>query len=240
MEIFGLIFVIFSGIIPIAIIGVIIYFIINLSKRKEGVKFSTKTFFQVYLYFMAFITLAILVVAGTTAIKAAASYPFGIDFSYTLYKANDFVEQEEYETLLSREGFQECYEGEVKIINETRYCVNYSQRITDLVNGITIFLSMTILFLIHNFAIRKINKKDKITWLPKIYNFASLILYSLIGIIAIPVSIYQLTNFFLFNKQISSYATPEAPAMALSITILVIPLWIFFLKQTAKLKENQE
>ena len=236
----GIVFFAFSAIIPIAIIGVIVYFIINLSKRKEGVKLSTKTFFQIYLYFIAFVTLGIAVIGGATAIKAAVSYPLGIDFSYTLYKANDFGEQAKYDTFLSRENFEECYDGEVTTRNETKYCVNYSERLSDLVNGITIFISMAILFLIHQFAIKRINKKDKINWLPKIYTFASLILYSVIGIVSIPVSIYQLTNFIFFNDGISQYSTPEAPAMALGIAVLAVPLWIFFLKQTANLKEEQE
>ncbi len=240
MEMLGFIFFAFSAIIPIAVIGVIVYFIINMSKRKESMKFSTKTFFQIYLYLIAFITLSITVVGGATAMKAAVSYPLGIDFSYTLFKANDFEEQAKYDTFISRETFEECYEGEVTEINKTRYCVNYSQRLSDFVNGITIFISMTILFLIHQFAIRKINKKDKINWLPKIYTFASLILYSLIGIVSIPVSIYQLTNFVFLNEDISQYSTPEAPAMALAIAVLAVPLWIFFLKETANLKEEQE
>ncbi len=240
MEMLGFIFFALSAIIPIAVIGVIIYFIINMSKRKEGLKFSTKTFFQIYLYLIAFITLGIAVIGGATAIKSAISYPLGIDFSYTLYKANDFEEQAKYDEFITRETFEECYEGKPTTINGAKYCVNEPERISDLVNGITIFVSMVILFLIHQFAIKKINKKERVEWLPKIYTFSSLILYSIIGIVSIPVSIYQLTNFLFLNKEISAYSTPEAPAMSIAIAILAVPLWIFFLKKTASLKEDQE
>ena len=97
---------------------------------------------------------------------------------------------------------------------------------------------MVILFAIHQYAISKIGEENIISWLKKIYIFASLIIYSIVGLVAIPTAIYQLTNFLLFEVKDDMYRTPEAPALAIAIVLLVVPLWIIFLKETTKLKED--
>lgn len=209
--IIGIVFVI----VPIAIVGTVVYMIVQSAKNKDAkFKISAKTLFQIYLFLISFLTLIIAVIGGATAIKAALSYQFGIPFSYTLYKANDFAETKIYDPNLTR------------------------LQKTDLINGITIFISMVILFAIHQFAISRIKGKEKLQWLYKLYTFASLILYSIIGLVSIPTSIYQLTNFLLAEPEKYVHSTPEAPAMALGVAILSVPLWIYFLKKTSDIKDE--
>jgi len=233
--IIGIVFVI----VPIAIVGTVVYMIVQSAKSKDAkFKISAKTLFQIYLSLISFLTLIIAVIGGATAIKGALSYQFGIPFSYTLYKANSFAEAKVYDPSLTMENFVPCYEGEPMVFGTNEYCFNTQLQKTDLINGITIFVSMVILFAIHQFALSRIKVKERLQWLNKLYTFASLILYSIIGLISIPTSIYQLTNFLLAEPEKYVHSTPEAPAMTLAIAFLSVPLWIFFLKKTSDIKEE--
>ncbi|MDX9739096.1 MAG: hypothetical protein RBT33_01915 [Candidatus Dojkabacteria bacterium] len=244
-EITGIVISIVAFMIPIAIGGTVVYLIVQAVKNKGekdgknvNLKISAKTLFQVYLYLISFLTLIIAVIGGATAIKAGLSYQFGVPFSYTLYKGSSFAEEKVYNPTLELESFKVCSDGEPITIGTSDYCINYQQQTTDLVNGLTIFVSMLILFAIHQFAISKIEGKKRLQWLEKLYTFVSLILYSIIGLVSIPTSIYQLTNYLLTKPENYSYSTPAAPAMAIAMVLLSLPLWIYFLGKTSNLKDE--
>lgn len=243
-NIMGFLVLFFGVALAVLAIGVVVYIIVVMIKKKEDKKFSfkisPKALLQIYLYAISFLTLGIAVIGLSTTIRATLSYPFGIQFSYTLQRANDLTEAQKFDTTVKPETFQECYQGEVQTLNGTDFCVDTSQRKTDLINGITLFVSMSILFAIHQYAISKIEKKKILGWLHKFYTFAGLILYSIVSIIAIPTSIYQLTNYLLFEPDTSIYSTPQAPAMAIAVTVIALPLWIYFLQKTMNLKEDKE
>ncbi len=217
-----------------------------MTKNKDGntkFKLSPKTLLQIYLFVISFLTLGIAVIGGVIAIKASTSYLLDIPFSYTLQKANDYqdtsnVYDPRYPEYQAKEIQQECYQGDPITFYDTKFCFDSDQRKTDLINGFTLFFSMVILFALHQYAISKIPEENIITWLKKIYIFACLILYSIVGIVAIPTAIYQLTNYMLFEIKENIYKTPDAPALALATVLLVVPLWIIFLKETTKLKED--
>lgn len=243
-ETMGILFFLLSIVGLILVIGVVVYIIITMiknSEKKVKFKLSPKTLLQIYLYVISFLTLAIAVIGISLAIKAGTSYIFDLPFSYTLQKANNYSEKSvEFESTPNGDILQEeeCYNG--KKIQEygKDFCFDSSQRKSDLITGISLFISMTILFVIHQYAISKIKQKDILLWLKKLYTFLSLILYSIAGLIVIPTSIYLLTNFLLFEISEDTYSTPTSPAMALAFMLFIIPLWIYFLKKTTQLKEE--
>ena len=230
-------------VIPILAVGIIIYIIVqaikNKDKKENQFKFSTKSLYQIYLYIISFLTLGIALIGGSIAIRSGLAYQFGTPFAYTLYKGTSFEEMKMYDSTLKEETYEVCPDAEILKIGDSDFCVDYQQQSTDLVIGLTILLSMVILFGIHQFAISKISKKERLGWLEKLYTFASLILYSLVGLISIPASIYQLANFLIIKPENYSYSTPEAPAMAMAIALLSLSLWIYFLLRTSHIKEEK-
>ena len=226
--------------VPVIIVGILIYLIINSMKNKETkFKLTSKLLLQLYLYIVSLLTLAIAVIGGAVAIQAGLSFKFGVPFSYTLYAANKYEDELAYNPTLTRDDFNECATGEsILNINGNNYCFDTQRQITDLVNGITIFFSMLMLFGIHQFALSRIKKTDRIDWLYKLYIFISLILYSIASLISIPIAIYQTANFFLISSNQDVYYTPAAPASTIAVVLLSIPLWLFFLRKTIQLKEE--
>ncbi len=239
----SIIFSLLAIIGPILVFGIVLYIIITMIKnneKKTKFKLSPKILLQIYLYVISFLTLAIAVIGVSLAIKASSSYYVDLPFSYTLQKANSYEEFTKFSdpTIQDKEEFEECYNGKTVQEYGKDFCFDSSQRKSDLITGISLFVSMTILFIVHQYAISKIKEKDSIVWLKKLYTFLSLILYSIAGIIVIPTSIYLLTNYFLFEITDETYSTPSAPAMALAFMIFIIPLWIYFLRKTTQLKEE--
>ena len=230
-----------SFLIPLLVIGPlvgIIILVVKARKSKNKFKLSTKMLLHVYLYALSFLTLGIAVIGATTTLRAAISYKVEIPFSYTLQRVNTEINSMP-EKIEGEESIPECYYGQPITFYEKTFCFDSAQRKTDLINGVTILISMIILFAIHQYAIYKIPKKDIIHWLKKIYLFLSLILYSVVGIIAIPTAIYQLTNYLLFEPVDTMYSTPYAPAVPIFVVLISVPLWIFFLKKTSSLKEDR-
>jgi hypothetical protein len=94
---------------------------------------------------------------------------------------------------------------------------------------------MLFLFLLHLWGLKQTKKTETPEWLIKGYTFISLLIYSVTGIIAIPTAIYMTVN-YLVNK-VGSYSTEYAPAYALGLVVLVLPLWYIFFRKTRDLKD---
>lgn len=234
-TLFPVIFAILSILGTLLVVGGVIYTIIYFSKKKKAEKFSLSVdlLLKIYLYVISIATLAIAVIGGTILLKAGSSYAFGIPFAYDTYKTN--VEQQPIEKDPDAQII-ECYEAEKTTINGQVVCFNDDQIKQDLINGGTIFFSMAILFTIHMIGIKMVEKKNVTEWLRKAYTFISLILYSLVGIVTIPIAIYQLSTHLLYRvEDITKY---EAPATALALLVFVLPLWIYYLVRTTKLRNN--
>jgi len=236
--IFPIIFMLLFATGALLVVGGIIYFVTRLAKNKDSkevkpLNITVTLLFKIYLYVISFISLAIAVVGGTMLLKAGSSYALGIPFSYTLYTTNDGVA----EVVKDPDVIEtECYEGNTITIGEQKVCFNEDTRKQELITGATFFISMLMIFGLHQFALSRLEKKSQTSWLKKGYTFVSLILYSIVGVIIIPTSIYQLTTHLLYR--VNDVTLYDAPATTLSILVLTLPLWIFFLVKTTKMKDE--
>ncbi len=234
-EILPLVIFIISSILSVLFVGGIIYLIVSLIKNKDEkskFKISTSLLLNIYLYAISFITLILAVFGGATAIKAGLSYIVDIPFGYNLETVNRidpaiYGEKEMYEV-------RECYQGEPTDINGTDYCFDAQQREKDIVNGVTLFVSMLLIFALHQYGIRILKKRyDSID---RIYTFASLVVYGILGVVVIPMAIYQSMNYLLIS---SDTANLEAPGMAIGLAVLTLPLWIAFLRRNIKERDTE-
>jgi len=222
------------------VIGALIYIIINMKKDQKtpNFKITSDTLLQAYLYLVSFITLGILIIGIGLTSKALLSYKLPIPFSYTLSTTNKEEDFQDERGILYGE-FQECsLGGEVMTFYERDFCFDKSIRKTELITGISLILSMTFLFAIHQYGISKIKEENVNLLIKKTYIFLSLVFYSFITIVMIPVTIYSLTDFFLFEPTQDMYIGPSAPAISVTVMITLIPLWIYFFKKTIQFKEK--
>ena len=237
-TIFPIVMMLLFATAGVLVVGGIIYLVTQLVKNKDAkntkpLNITVGMLFKIYLYVISFISLAVSIVGGTMLIKAGTSYAFGIPFSYTLYSATDtYVEEIKDPDMIQ----PDCYEGETMTFGDKVVCFDEDTRKQELITGATFFVSMLMIFGLHQFALNRLEKKSNTPWLKKIYTFVSLILYSIVGVIIIPTSIYQLTTHLLYR--VNDVTLYDAPATTLSILILTLPLWIFFLVKTTKMKDE--
>jgi len=218
----------------VLVVGGVIYLVTQLVKNKDSkntkpLNITVKMLFKIYLYVISFISLAVSVIGGTMLLKAGASYAFGVPFSYALYTANDVSYDPDIQ-------IPECTEGNSLTFGDQKVCFNEDTRKQELITGATFFVSMMMIFGLHQFALNRLEKKSKTPWLKKIYTFVSLILYSIVGVIIIPTAIYQLATHLLYR--VNDVTLYDAPGTTIGILIMTLPLWIFFLVKTTKMKDE--
>jgi len=217
----------------------VIYLIVYLARnKKQKIDLGVNTLLHIYLYIISFVTLAIVAVGTVIFINAAASYKFGIPFSYQLeipYAEEKYLEDQEPLDIPTEPT---CYQGELMKIEGEEVCFDVTKQKKGLVNGATLTISMLILFAIHKITLLYLEKKNTIQWLRKIYNFVSLIMYSVLSIVSIPFSIYLLINYIYFRPE--DIVRIETPGSMVSLAIVSIPLWIVFLISTLKLRKQKE
>jgi hypothetical protein len=222
----------------VLVVGGVIYLVTQLVKNKDSkdtkpLNITVKMLFKIYLYVISFISLAVSVIGGTMLLKAGASYAFGISFSYTLYSASDASTDvvKDPDVVIP-----DCYEGNTMTFGDKVVCFDEDTRKQELITGATFFVSMMMIFGLHQFALNRLEKKSKTPWLKKIYTFVSLILYSIVGVIIIPTAIYQLATHLLYR--VNDVTLYDAPGTTIGILIMTLPLWIFFLVKTTKMKDE--
>lgn len=234
----GVLFLGLSTLLPILFVGGIIYLIVHLTRNKEKkINLGVNTLLHIYLHILCFATLAVAVVGATIFINSAFSYKVGVPFSYQIQEAVTERKEKDLD-IFDEEQDHTCYQGELMNIEGQDVCFDVSKQKKGLVNGIALTISMLILFAVHKVAILLLEKKEKVMWLKKTYNFVSLITYSAVSIITIPFSIYLLVNYLYFKPE--NIANIEAPGGAVALALVSIPLWIVFLISTLKLKEKKE
>jgi len=237
-SIFPIIFMLLFATGALLVVGGIIYLIIRLAKNKDAkdtkpLNITVKMLFKIYLYVISFISLAVSVIGGTMLLKAGASYAFGIPFSYSLYTASDLATDvvKDPDVIVP-----DCYEGNTMTFGDKVVCFDEDTRKQELITGATFFVSMMMIFGLHQFALNRLEKKTKTPWLKKIYTFVSLILYSIIGVIIIPTAIYQLATHLLYR--VNDVTLYDEPGTTIGILIMTLPLWIYFLVKTTKMKDE--
>ena len=238
----GIIFFIISTIFGVLFTAGVIYLIVHLVQKKdEKINLKTNTLLHIYLYVISFVTLAIAVVGTVIFLNAAASYKFGIPFSYQVYEliTTEPIDKITGEIDITNSNIEPtCYQGELMEIAGQKTCFDTTKQKNGIVNGITLTISMLILFAIHRLTLLSLEKKEIIMWLKKAYCFISLIMYSALGIVSIPVSIYLLINYVYFKPE--NVHKIEAPGGVISLALVSIPLWIVFLISTLKLRKTEK
>ena len=222
-----------------ALIYLIVKFVRAKSQDEKVIDLSGGLILRIYLYLVSFITLAIAVYGGSTLIKASSSYLLGIPFSYDLYGVNIAVPADSSSSgvyYYEEKDIPTCYQGEEITVGEQTVCFDDNTRKQDILNGATLLVSMILIFAVHQWGIKKLEPSGKNNWLKKIYTFASLFVYSVVGIIIIPTSIYQLIYHFLYR--VNDITLSGAPGSALGVLIFAVPLWIYFLVKVTKMKEE--
>jgi hypothetical protein len=242
-SVFGIMVVIGSMLVPFLILAAIVGFVVYLVKNKDKpFSLNIRVFLNVYFYMMIFVI--ILIAAGGCFMigKSGLSYAFGIPFSYELnkpYSSYDYSDSSSYTKPITT-GLNKCTTGEKVTFDGSEYCFDKESQKKDMIIGITLIVSMSILLAIHITGLVLNNKVQPTPILKKIYLFISLGVYGLFSIIVLPISIYQVIDFTVYKPVDYSTYGRALPGQPLAWTFIVLPLWIYFLARVVMLREHKE
>lgn len=237
---FSILFSILAFASPLLFIGAIVGGVIYFMKHKDNPTiFNIRSFLNLYFYIMIYLTIVIGVIGGGLAIKSGLSYIFGTQFSYTLSSVTSSSSQYNYLDSDSVTLGGDCYRGDVITVNGDRYCFSTDLQKRDLITGITLLVSMVLLLAVHVAGLYMNSRIQSSPTIKKLYLFSSLGSYGVLNIVLLPMSIYTLVD-YLVNPTVSltSYGR-SIPGEPIAWTILVLPLWIYFLVRVVMLREKK-
>ena len=216
-------------------VAIAIYSIVMKDKIKEKDSLG-KNLLRIYLYIISFFSLILASASIAVILNASFASKFGVQFSYSIREPYEQYSEKEQD---SNDTEKKCFStGEEIIIDGKNYCIEKDAVRKDMIGGVSIAIPMIIIFVVHTVGIIAVERKYVVMWIKKGYRFISLIFFSIVGLISTSIAINKLVQFFILKPEdITEISTPGIP---LSIALVVLPLWIYFLISTNKIKEEKE
>jgi hypothetical protein len=230
--IFPVLFGVLGLCIPILIIAGIVYFILKL-RGGTSIRFSYRGALRVYFYVVFLISVGLLGVGGvSTLLKVGFGEIVDREFSYG----------EVYEEHRSMEIRKE----ECKLRGDD-YCLDYStdsdysdrpllEKVelamkTSLINGVSLGIIGLFLALVHFYGRRWVEIEDTpADLLRRLYLMAGLTAFAVVTITSLASAIPETLKYALLDLN----AGEVSPGDSLSIAIIAMPVWLFYLIATVK------
>lgn len=225
------IFPLLFSLIPVFILGVIIALIVYAVKKKQGlsseVAFTPRFVLKMYVYFMLLASIVTFVAGLSFLLNGVFANQFGDEFSY----------RPEYVSTIRPEAVDA--QGNVKAIEPT-YAIPEHSAERDIIRGITMVLFGLIIGVVHVLVARQVeDKKARLdSPLYRMYVVLGLSIFTLGGLISLPVGIYK-TLSFQFIEQVPHLEPYQrlVPGESLSSAIAYLPFWIYFIWLLYKLQK---
>ena len=172
-------------IIPLFVIGAIIYLVLRRRNDKEGI-----TAYQALMaYFYSMISASII----TTAVGAGYFLTAAFSSAY-----NDWP-----------------------IAN-------------DVTLGVTLLATGAVICLLHVFGKKALEKKEgKATpLLKRVYLFFMLSVFSIGGLVALPLAIYKVAHYYV--EHVEDYMYRGDPSGQIAAAVVIVPLWVYYLMRVLR------
>jgi hypothetical protein len=187
-------FGILGGIIPLFVIGAIIYLVMRRRSDKEGV-----TAYQALMaYFYSMIAASIITAA------------VGVGYLLTVV-------------------FRSAY--------------NNHPIASDVTLGVTLLATGGVICLLHVLGRKALEAKEgkPTPLLRRVYLFFMLSVFSLSGLVSLPVAIYEAVNYYV--KPVEEYMYHSDPSGSIAAAVVIVPLWGYYLmrvmRETRAAKKEQ-
>ena len=212
--------VVYPLLILLAAVSFVVAVIVYFRSEKEPESLQRRFLPRFYAYAVIFFSSVILLVGGGLLLKAALSYPLGLEFSYRgqpIYAEVAYTESRPYPEPPEFERIE--YRNE--------------WRLTDFLNGATL-VGTGSLFLASHWVLRnRLESKEErlVSFLNRAYLMISGVVYGGLSLVLIPSALRQLVEFYLVPR-----GDPEAtvwswpiPGASLGYALASLPLWLWAL-----------
>jgi len=215
--------ILFPLVVLLAFVSFLVAAIVYFRSEKEPDPLRRRFLPRFYAYAMLFISSLILLIGGGLLLKAALSYPLGMEFSYRGQPIYAEVEPGMVQWKPPPfEGIE--YRGE--------------ERLRDLLNGAA-SLVMGAIFLALHWALRnRVERREErpYSFLNKAYLMVSGVVYGGLSLVLIPMGLYQLIEFYFVPRgdpEQTIWSWP-IPGDTLGYAFVALVLWLWILPQLFK------
>ena len=112
----------------------------------------------------------------------------------------------------------------------------YSDRTiaNDLTLGVTLLFTGGAICLLHVFGKKALERKEgkSTPLLRRVYLFFMLSVFSIGGLVSLPLAIYQTAHYYV--RQIEDYSYWNDPSGSIAVAVVVVPLWIYYLMRVMR------
>lgn len=220
--------------IPLSIVAVlailiaVAVYVVTRIRSGEPLVLSFRTILMAYLYLMSVASLLVFAVGLTTTFKAAFSDLFGREFSYWTPPAARFVPArtvapgQPMEPDLKPQPLPE----EEREQNRRQVERQYQE---DLILGGTMVVTGGLIWALHLYGRRRgaVSEEASADFFHKSYLTILLVIFSIVGIIALPTAAYELLRFFILQPDVFSSRQP--PGVTVGMALVFVPGWVAIL-----------
>lgn len=212
--------ILFPLVILLAFVSFLVAAIVYFRSEKEPEPLQRRFLPRFYAYAMLFVSSLILLIGGGLLLKAALSYPLGMEFSYR-----------------GQPIYAEVEPGMVQWKPPPFEGIEYreEERLRDLLNGAASVV-MGGLFLALHWALRnRVESREERphSFLNKAYLMMSGVVYGGLSLILIPTGLYQLIEFYFVPRgdpEQTIWSWP-IPGDTLGYALVALVLWLWILPQ---------
>lgn len=203
----------------VSFVVAVVYF----RSEREPEVLQRRFLLRFYAYTMLFISSLILLIGGGLLLKAALSYPLGMEFSYRGQIIYAEVEPEMVQWKPPPfEGIE--YRGE--------------ERLRDLLNGTASVVTGAIFLALHWALRNRVESREERlrSFLNKAYLMVSAVVYGGLSLVLIPLGLYQLVEFYFVPRgdpEQTIWSWP-IPGDTLGYAFVALVLWLWILPQLFK------
>jgi len=215
--------ILFPLVVLLAFVSFLVAAIVYFRSEKEPDPLQRRFLPRFYAYAMLFVSSLILLIGGGLLLKAALSYPLGMEFSYR-----------------GQAIYTEVEPGMVQWKPPPLEGIEYreEERLRDLLNG-GASVVMGGLFLALHRALRnrvESQKERPLSFLNKAYLMVSGVVYGGLSLVLIPMGLYQLVEFYFVPRgdpEQTIWSWP-IPGDTLGYALVALVLWLWILPQLFK------
>ena len=213
--------------IPILIIVGIVYFILRI-RAGTSIQFSYRGALRIYFYIVILVSVGLTGLGGvSTLLKVGFGEVAGREFSYGNVYEERRVESLYGEPHVKNEDYSGDSEYETRSLPEE---VELQMK-GSLINGVSLTVIGLFLLLVHLIGRWRVETEhERSDLLRRLYLMAGLVIFAIATVVSLATGIPETLRYVLLDIN----SGEESPGEPLSIAIVALPIWIYYLVATLR------
>ena len=214
----------------VAVLGVLIaagIFVLQRVRSGQPVQLSFRTIAAGYFHLLAMACFLVMTGGIATSLKAGLSNAVGREFSYYL---PTIARPVPYGTAVGIPPAEEQNVGNRRDVER--------QYQNDLIQGITLAVVGAVLWGLHIIGRRQVTPDEARPFFSRAHSTVLLAIFGIVGVVALPVSLYELLRFFLVSAEEGFRSQP--PGASVATALVFVPVWMYYLLDILKRSRREE